>query len=113
MSKETMENTWGQFQKELQEMKEFPTVAEVLDATKETAPKGWTISHEYPDCIGVTHSSLTNDQFIMLGDINGFFAFNDCLSVCGDMEELTDAQEIANSFWQQIAVIYPNLIKGE
>ena len=89
------------------------TVQEVLRATQETAPEGWTVSHEYPDCVGVTHSTLTNDEFIMFGDVNGYFAFNDCLDVCGDMEELTDAEEIAKSFWQQIAVIYPNLVKGE
>jgi hypothetical protein len=89
------------------------TVQEVLSATQETAPEGWTVSHEYPDCVGVTHSTLTNDEFIMFGDVNGYFAFNDCLDVCGDMEELTDAKEIASSFWQQIAKIYPNLVKGE
>lgn len=113
MEKETMQGTWEKFQKELQEMKDFPTVEEVLEATKETAPKGWTVSHEYPDCVGITHPTFTDDQFIMLGDVNGYFAFNDCLNVCGDMEDLTDAQEIAESLWQQIAEIYPDLVKGE
>ena len=113
MEKETMENTWGKFQQELQEMKDFPTVAEVLNATQETAPAGWAVSHEYPDCVGVTHNQLTEDQFIMFGDVNGYFAFNDCLDVCGSFEELTDADEIAKSFWQQIAEIYPDLVKGE
>lgn len=89
------------------------TVEDVLKATQETAPEGWTVSHEYPNCVGVTHNQLTNDEFIMFGDLNGYFAFNDCLNVCGDMENLTDAKEIAKSFWQQIAVVYPNLIKGE
>jgi hypothetical protein len=92
---------------------EMATVEAVLNATQETAPEGWTVSHEYPDCVGVSHPTFTNDEFIMFGDVNGFFAFNDCLNVCGDMEELTDAQEIAKSFWQQIAKIYPNLVKGE
>jgi hypothetical protein len=49
----------------------------------------------------------------MFGDLNGYFAFNDCLDVCGDMEGITNADEIAKSFWQQISEIYPNLIKGE
>ena len=92
---------------------EMATVEEVLNATQETAPEGWTVSHEYPDCVGVTHNQLTEDQFIMFGDVNGYFAFNDCLDVCGDMENLTDADEIAESFWQQIAEIYPDLVKGE
>jgi hypothetical protein len=92
---------------------EMATVEEVLNATQELTPKGWTVSHEYPNCVGVNHPTFTSDEFVMFGDINGYFAFNDCLNVCGDMEELTDAKEIAKSFWQQIAKIYPNLVRGE
>jgi hypothetical protein len=94
---------------------EIATVAEVLEETAKLAPKGWIVSHEYPDTIGVTHPTLTDDQFISFGDINGDFGFNDVYAsdVCGSMENLTDAQEIANSFWQQISKIYPNLVKGE
>jgi hypothetical protein len=92
---------------------EMATVEDVLIATQETAPEGWTVSAEYPEQIGIHHSSLTDDEFIMFGDTNGFFMFNDANAVCGDMEELTDAEEIAASLWQQIAAIYPNLIKGE
>ena len=94
---------------------EMATVEEVLNATQETAPDGWTVSHEYPDTIGVTHTSFTDEQFISFGDVNYDFGFNDVFAsdVCGSMEGLTDAQEIAESFWQQIAEIYPELIKGE
>ena len=92
---------------------EMATVEEVLKATQATAPEGWIVSHEYPNHIGVTHPSLTEDEFISFGDVNYDFGFNDCLNVCGDMKDLTDADEIAESFWQQIAEIYPNLVKGE
>ena len=109
MEKETMQSTWGKFQQELQEMKDFPSVDEVLKATQETAPKGWIVTAEYPDQIGVTHPTFSDDQHISFGDINGHFAFNDVFAdgVCGSMEDLTDAQDIAASFWQQIAEIYP------
>jgi hypothetical protein len=94
---------------------EMATVDEVLNATDDLAPEGWTVNHEYPDSVGVTHPTLTDDQFIMFGDVNGYFAFNDvnAADVCGSMENLTDAKEIAANFWQQIAEIYPNLVKGE
>ena len=94
---------------------EMATVEAVLNATQELAPKGWKVSHEYPDSVGVTHSSFTDDQFIMFGDVNYDFGFNDVFGtdVCGHMEGLTDAKDIAHSFWQQIAKIYPNLVKGE
>jgi hypothetical protein len=115
MEKETMQSTWGKFQQELQEMKDFPSVDEVLKATQETAPVGWIVTEEYPEQIGVHHPTLTDDQFISFGDVNGYFAFNDAFSdgANGAMENLTDAQEIAESFWNQIAEIYPDLIKGE
>ena len=115
MSDETMASTWEIFQQELQNMKDYPSVQEVLTATQETAPVGWIVTAEYPDSIGVTHNKLTDDQFIMFGDINGYYAFNDCWNngANGTMENLTDAAEIAASFWQQIAAIYPDLIKGE
>lgn len=93
--------------------KTFPSVQDVLQATKETAPEGWAITHEYPDCVGVEHSTFTNDQFIMMGDINEHFAFNDSLDVCGSMEDITDAKEIAISFWNQIGILYPDLIGKE
>ena len=88
------------------------TVAQVLKETEETAPDGWIVSHEYPDQIGVTHPSFTDDQFISFGDINYDFGFNDVFAseVCGSMEGLTDAKEIAKSFWDQVAGIYPNLM---
>jgi hypothetical protein len=92
---------------------EMPTVEEVLEETQKTAPEGWTVSYEYPNQIGVSHPTLTDDQFIMFGDVNGFFSFNDCLDVCGDMEGITNTEEIASSFWQQVGEIYPDLVKGE
>lgn len=93
----------------------YPTVEQVLNATQETAPEGWTVSYEYPDQIGVSHSTLKDDQFISFGDVNGFFSFNDAFSngCGGSMKDLTNAKEIAVSFWQQVATFYPNLIKGE
>jgi NADH pyrophosphatase NudC (nudix superfamily) len=89
------------------------TVEEVLNATKETAPKGWTVSLEYPNFIAVSHPTFNDEQLIALGDINGFFSFNDTEAdpVLGDMENLTDAKEIALSFWQQISVFYPDLME--
>jgi hypothetical protein len=91
----------------------YPNVEDVLKATEETAPQGWTITHEYPDSVGVDHSTFTDDEFIMFGDVNGFFGFNDSLDVCGYMEELTDPKEIAISFWEQIRVFYPQLMEIE
>ena len=93
----------------------YPSVEQVLKATQDLAPKGWEVTYEWPDQIGVYHPTLTNDQFIFFGDINGFFTFNDAFSDgCGGyMEGLTDPKEIAESFWQQVSTFYPNLIKGE
>ena len=68
-------NQPASYTKEVKMSEKMATVEEVLNATKETAPKGWTVSHEYPNCVGVTHLTFTDEEFIMLGDINGFFSF--------------------------------------
>jgi hypothetical protein len=96
-------------------MEKMATVEQVLKATKETAPIGWVVTAEYPDQIGVSHPSFTNDEFISFGDINGDFSFNDSYTkgVCGYMQNLTNAKEIAASFWKQLAYFYPELLKGE
>jgi hypothetical protein len=96
-------------------VKKMATVTEVLEVTEKLAPKDWIVTYEYPDTVGVTHPTFTDNQFISLGDINGDFGFNDVFAsdVCGSMENLTDAKEIAADFWQQIAKIYPDLVKGE
>jgi hypothetical protein len=90
----------------------YPTVEQVLKATQDLAPKGWIVSPEYPDQIGVHHPTLTDDQFISFGDVNGYFTFNDAFSdgCGGSMEGITAAVEIAISFWQQVSTFYPNLI---
>ena len=95
--------------------KKMATVYEVLELTEKLAPEGWTVNHEYPDQIGVHHPKLTDDDFISFGDINGFFSFNDAYSngCGGSMEGLTDAAEIAASFWLQVGKCYPDLVKGE
>jgi hypothetical protein len=106
-------NQPASYTKEVKMSEKMATVEEVLNATKETAPKGWTVSHEYPNCVGVTHLTFTDEEFIMLGDINGFFSFNDtdAETICGDMEDLTDAKEIAESFWKQVGATYPQLME--
>ena len=95
----------------------FPNKKDVLDVFAElekTAPEGWIISVEYPAYIGITHKSFYDSDFIALGDINGYFSFNDERdAINGSMENLTDPQEIAASFWEQIAVFYPEQMKGE
>jgi hypothetical protein len=94
---------------------EMASVADVLGELETTAPKDWWVSLEYPNFIAISHPTFDDEQLIALGDINGFFSFNDAKAqtICGDMEGLTDALEIANSFWQQIGKIYPTLMKGE
>lgn len=89
------------------------TVAEVLGEVETTAPKNWWVSLEYPNFIAVSHPTFNDEQMIALGDINGFFSFNDGLAnpVLGDMENLTNAEEIAKSFWQQIGALYPDLME--
>jgi hypothetical protein len=94
---------------------QYPTPEQVRIETEKLAPKGWTISAEYPDFIGVNHPTFTNEQFVFMGDVNEHFGFNDQPAdiVCGDMEGLTDPKEIAASFWRQLADFYPELLKGE
>ncbi len=93
--------------------KQYPSVENVLNATQQLAPKGWIVTAEYPDQIGVSHPELTDDQFISFGDINGYFSFNDAFSdgCGGSMEDLTDYVEIASDFWLQVAKYYPELVK--
>lgn len=93
--------------------KEMATVADVLGEVQATAPKGWCVSLEYPNFIAASHSTLNDEQMIALGDLNGFFSFNDTKAdpVLGDMEGMTDATEIAGSFWQQISKFYPDLME--
>jgi hypothetical protein len=95
--------------------KKMAKVAEVLEVTEKLAPKGWIVTYEYPDQIGVTHPTFTDEQFISFGDINYDFGFNDVFAdnVCGSMEGLTDAADIAASFWLQVGKCYPDLVKGE
>ena len=105
---------------EIEKFQEFgcpnckPTLADVLGELETTAPKDWWVSIEYPNFIAVSHPTFNDEQMIALGDINGFYSFNDAKAnpVVGDMKDLTDAQEIAVSFWQQISAIYPDLMKG-
>jgi hypothetical protein len=89
----------------------YPTVEQVLKATQHLAPKGWTVTAEYPDSVGVHHPTLTDEQFIMLGDINGHFSFNDvpATDVCGSMEGITAPAEIAATFWVEVGKHYPEL----
>ena len=91
------------------------TVADVLGEIETTAPKDWLISLEYPNFIAVSHPTFNDEQMIALGDINGFFSFNDGIAnpVAGDMAHLWDAKEIAIYFWKEISAIYPDLVKGE
>jgi hypothetical protein len=92
---------------------QYPTPEQVRIETEKLAPKGWQVTHEYPDFIGVYHPSFTDEQFILIGDVNEHFGFNDQPAnvVCGHMENLTDPKEIAESFWQQLAKFYPDLVK--
>ena len=91
----------------------YPTPEQVRIAITKTAPVGWVISQEWPDFIGVNHPSFTDEQFVFVGDVNEHFGFNDQPAnvICGDMEGLTDPQEIAAEFWRQLAKFYPDLVK--
>jgi len=91
----------------------YPTVSEVLPFVEATAPNGWVISYEYPNDIGVDHPSFNDEQMIFLGDVNGFFGFNDQSDTDfnGYMEGITNPEEITKSFWGQIAKFYPELFK--
>jgi hypothetical protein len=91
---------------------EYPTLEEMFNKLKETAPLGWVVSDEY-HFIGVNHSALTQEQFISFGDVNECFGFNDenANTVCGDMEGITNPDEIAKEFWSQLSEFYPELFK--
>ena len=96
--------------------KKYPTVEEVLEEMQKTNPIGWRLTYEYPDSIGVWNNEFTSDdQFIMFGDVNGYFAFNDqpADKVTGSMENIYSPQEIVQSFWNQLKEFYPELVKGE
>ena len=91
---------------------EYPTYEEMMKALEESAPEGWVVSDEY-HFIGVTHASLTNEQAISFGNVNGCFGFNDTFAdkVCGDMENIYEPAKIAESFWGQLKEFYPELFK--
>jgi hypothetical protein len=91
----------------------YPTVSEVLPFVEATAPNNWAITYEFPNDIGVDHPSFNDTQMIFLGDVNGFFGFNDQsdMDLNGYMEEITNPEEIAKSFWDQMAKLYPKLFK--
>ena len=90
---------------------EYPTYEEVMKALEETAPENWLVNDDY-HFLGVNHPSLTNDQYIAFGDVNGYFGFNDINGdVCGHMEGITEPTKIAESFWKQLQAFYPELIK--
>ena len=93
---------------------EYPAVEIVLNEMQKNTPEGWKVTHEYPDNIGVCCDSFTSDShFIMLGDTNGFYLFNDEMGeVVGDMEKITNPAEIVASFWEQLKKFYPDLLKG-
>lgn len=90
----------------------YPTPEVMLNKLQETAPTGWIVSDEY-HFIGVNHSALTQDQFIAFGNVNGHYGFNDenADTVCGDMENIYNSGEIAQSFWFQLSEFYPELFK--
>ena len=90
----------------------YPTMEEMLIKLEETAPEGWSIYDQY-NFIDVNHPSLTEDQLIAFGNANGCFGFNDINAdtVCGDMEGITNPDEIAKNFWFQVKEFYPELFK--
>jgi hypothetical protein len=93
---------------------EYPTVEKVLDEMQKTNPVGWRLTYEYPDSIGVWHNDFTSDdQFIMFGDVNGYFGFNDVPAdpICGSMEGVYEPAEIVKSFWDQMKEFYPELFR--
>jgi hypothetical protein len=94
---------------------DYPPVHIVLKEMEKDCPPWWRLSYEYPDSIGVYHPSfISDDQFIMFGDVNGYFAFNDVYAdkVCGSMERIYEPAEIVASFWQQMKEIYPELFNN-
>ena len=90
----------------------YPTREEMFIKLEETALNGWLISDEY-HFIGVDHPTFTEEQFISFGDVNGHFGFNDVFAdpICGDMEGITNPNEIAKNFWFQVKEFYPELFK--
>lgn len=92
----------------------YPSPDEMFIKLEETAPKDWIISDEW-HFIGVDHPSLTDEQFISFGNVNVCFGFNDTNAdtVCGDMEGITNPDEIAQNFWDQVKEFYPELFKEE
>jgi hypothetical protein len=90
----------------------YPKLNEMHLKLEETAPKGWKISEGF-HFISVEHPSLTEEQFIAFGNANGCFGFNDLNAdtVCGDMEEIYNPDEIAYEFWFQVKEFYPELFK--
>lgn len=92
----------------------YPTREEMLIKLEETAPKGWLVNDEY-HFVSVDHPSLTEEQMIAFGNVNGCFGFNDTNAdtVCGDMEGITNPNEIAQNFWDQVKEFYPELFKEE
>ena len=96
-----------------QELK-YPTHQEVITALEATAPTGWVVSNEY-HFIGVNHQALTQNQFIAVGNVDGYYGFNDedADTIWGDMENITDPAEIANEFWYQLEEFYPKLFKEQ
>ena len=96
--------------------RDYPTVEDVLEEMQKTNPIGWRLTYEYPDSIGIWHSDFTSDdQFIMFGDVNGYFAFNDVNAdkVCGSMENIYEPAQIVKSLWTQLKEIYPDLFVKE
>jgi hypothetical protein len=87
----------------------YPKVSDVFEVVKNTAPSSWVVSYEYPDDIGVKHPTLTNDNFILLGDVNGYFAWNDSVGTGDQLENIYEVTEIASTFWEQVSKIYPDL----
>jgi hypothetical protein len=77
----------------------YPTLNEMHLKLEETAPKGWKISEGF-HFISVEHPSLTEEQFI---------AFLNADTVCGDMEDIYNPDEIAYEFWFQVKEFYPEL----
>ena len=89
----------------------YPNVIDVLPFVEAIAPQNWEITYEYPNDIGVNHPSFNDTQMIFLGDVNGYFGFNDQsdMDLNGYMEEITNPEEIAKSFWSQVKELYPDL----
>jgi hypothetical protein len=98
---------------EVKMSKEMPSLTDVLGELETTAPENWWVSLEYNNYIAIVHPTFNDEQLIALGDMEGYFSFNDAIGnpVCGDMKGLTDAEEIAISFWQEVGKVYPDLIE--